>query len=507
MDKTCKIKFNNILIKDIYIRIQQNGRKMKYKLKKIDAVIIVVMIVIAGFVLNKIGIMPNPEVPEIPDISFFKDEENRVLVVKSVSDKVFWSDMEIEGNCDDSILGGYIKEGDQISECIGTIIISHKPTDTILYTYTFKPAPKFPSFPTLGNLRDVSPEDEGVHFKKLLNIREWWYYTVVFDEDSNLSGWSATIGFMHMAWGDLRLQLKPDILVVTLHSPEGDEYGGLINKQRGEILGILGPKTLEANYPGVDLKFEDSWALGQAPKWHVHAEDNDIDKDHDIIIDLDYFAPSSPMWLHSSRLFDLGEGNIANYIFTGCDVSGKITVDGLEYIVKGIGHHEHSWSLGVTKFLIKGWDWCHIKLDNGWNVYYSKYYLSRQILPTSKSTINPYASILITTDQGETITMLEDVDITIKDSDNIFLLLKIPSEFVITAKPSLSQILLTTYNIRLNLKISSENTYDKIWKFPTFVGMRIGRSTVSGSVQWTNDNGDHEIEFDGIASMWNMRKF
>ena len=93
MDKTCKIKFNNILIKDIYIRIQHNGRKMKYKLKKIDAVIIVVMIVIAGFVLNKIGIIPETDVPDIPDISFIKDEENRVLVVKSVSDKVFWGDM------------------------------------------------------------------------------------------------------------------------------------------------------------------------------------------------------------------------------------------------------------------------------------------------------------------------------------------------------------------------------------------------------------------------------
>ena len=481
---------------------------MKYKFKKIDVVIVVIMVVIAGFVLYKYGYVPEPEKPDLPDIEFIKDEENRLLTVKSVSDKVFWSDIAIEGNCDKSILGGYIKEGDQIIDCVGTIVIRHIPTDTLLYTYKFAPIPQLPSSPFIpGYMRDVSPQDEGVHFNSILNLREWWYYTVIFSEDSDLAGWTATIGFCHMAWGDLRLTFKPDILVVTLHSPDGKEYGGLINKQRGEILGLFGGKTLEAKSPGVDLKYGDSWASGEAPNWHIHAEDKDIDKEHDIIMDLDFFAPSSPFWIHSNRLFDQGEGNIANYIFTGCEVTGDVTIDGLKYEVKGVGHHEHSWSLGVVKFAIHGWDWNHITLDNGWNIYYSKYSLTRQRLQTSTSKINPFASLIITTDKGETLTQLKDIDVTIKASDKLFLLLKMPIEMKVTAKPDNTQMLLKTYNIKLEINILTENAYDKTWKFPTYLGMNIGMSMITGKVSWTDDDGDHEIELNGTGTIWNMRKF
>ena len=42
---------------------------------------------------------------------------------------------------------------------------------------------------------------------------------------------------------------------------------------------------------------------------------------------------------------------------------------------------------GLLKPIIKGWDWCHMTLDNGWNIYYSNYYLTSQI-NTSKNHIN-----------------------------------------------------------------------------------------------------------------------
>jgi len=481
---------------------------MDIKIKKIDAVIIVIMIIIAGFVLYKIGYAPKKEKEDIPNIQFFKDEENKVLIVRSISsNKIQWKDILIEGKCIKNSLGKYISEGDEITECVGTIVISHIPSGKQLFTYKFPLAPKLPTAIILGNERDVSPLDEGVHFNKITNIREWWYYTVIFSKDSELPGWTATIGFCHMSWGDLTLTFKPDILVVTLHSPDGKEYGGLINKQRKEILGLFGSSTLEAYTPGVDLKYGKSWVKGEAPKWHVHAEDADIDKENEIVMDLDFFASSSPLWIQSNRLFDKGEGNIADYIFMGCEVTGEVVLDGLKYQVKGVGHHEHSWSLGVTKFAVKGWDWCHMTLDNGWNIYYSKYYLTRQILSKGSSEINPYASLIITTDKGETITKLDNIDITTIDSDNLFILLKMPSELEIDATPSYSQIILKTYNIKLNIDIKSKNTYEKTWKFPTYVGMKIGLNTISGKIEWSDDDGDHIVELNGVGSIWNMRKF
>lgn len=480
---------------------------MNLKTKKIDAIIIVIMIVVACIVFYRVGFIPKKRELNIPYIEFIKNEKSKTITVESVAENILWEDILIEGVCNKNNLGRYITKGDQITDCVGIISIRHKLTNTLLDTFKFSPPPKLPNSILAGVIRDVSPDDEGVHFNTLLNIREWWYYTVVFSEDSDLPGWTATIGFFHMAWGDLRLAFKPDIHVVTLHSPDGKEYGGIINKQRGEILGILGQKTLEANSPGVDLKYDDSWALGNAPDWHVHAEDKDIDKENEIIMDLDYFAPSSPYWLHSSRLFDKGEGNIANYIFTGCKVTGEVILDGLKYKVKGIGHHEHSWSLGVTKFLVKGWDWCHMTLDNGWNIFYSKYYLTRQILATQTTKINPYATLIITTNQGETLTVLNDIDITIEESDKLFLLLKMPSEIRILARPSITQVLLKTYDINLDINIKAKNTYGKIWKFPTYVGMKLGLNTVSGKIKWSDNEGDHHIELIGSGTIWTMRRF
>ena len=476
---------------------------MKLKLRKIDAIIIVALIVIAGIVLFRAGYYEEPEFVNIPEIEFYKDNINYKLVVESVSEELLWEDIEISGTCDTSELDKYVTKGDQIISCIGTIEIKHIPTQEILGTYKFPPPPIPPSSYKLAVDRAVSPEDEGYHFDKLLVNREWWTYTVVFDEESDLPGWAATISFNHMAYGDLFGTFKPDLKVVTLHNPEGKEYGGITTKSR-----LFGKSDkLEASSPGVDITFGKSHAQGNWPNWYVYAEDEDIDENNDIILDLDYFAPSPPLWIHSLRPFDKGESKISCYMFTGCNVTGTVTINGLEYKVHGIGHHEHSWSTGlILKGLIKGWDWSHITLDNDWNIYFSNYYLGRQISLTKNSLSNPYGSFILTTDQGNSLTILDDIQVEVKKSEKAFLFIKMPTHIHITAKPSIAQPLLRTYNIRLELDIMAENTYDKIWKLPTFVGMKIGRSTITGKITWNNEEGEQEIELNGIGTNWNMRR-
>ena len=481
---------------------------MKIGLRKIDAIIIVIMIAIAGFVFYKIGFISNEEKPFIPKIEFEADFKEYTLTVKSVSGTYTWSDLDIIGKCDYSDVGKYVMRGDKIKDCVDVITIVYKKNGAAIGTWEFPPIPELPESLILPNLRDVSPEDEGVHFKTIANTREWWYFTVVFDQDSDLPGWTATIGFLHMAWGDLKLTLKPDVMDITLHSPDGKEYGGIINKKRGGIFGLLGTLTLNAKTPGVDISYGKSFAKGKAPKWTVYAVDDDIDEENEIILDLTFFAPSSPLWIHSNRLIDKGEGKIANYIFTGCEVTGSVILNGLNYTVKGIGHHEHSWSPGFLQLAIKGWDWCQISLENGWSIYYSKYYLTRQILSIKTTTINPLATLVITDDKGKTITILDDIDITIEKSDKLFLLLKIPTEITIKAKPkSLSQPLLKSYNIRFELNIKAVNTLEKTWRFPTYVGMKVGLCTANGKISWSDNEGDHLVKLEGTASAWFMRSF
>jgi hypothetical protein len=377
------------------------------------------------------------------------------------------------------------------------------------------PPPYIPSPPSSfipSYRRDVSPEDEGVHYDKIRVCREWWYFSAVFnDENSELKDWCAVISFNHMAAGDLFGTFKPDLLVVALFSPQGEVYGGMINKRR--YLGIINSGTLIASSPGVNVEFENSWAEGEYPTWHVHAEDRDIDTIHDIVIDLDYKANSLPLWTMGSRAFDKSKSSIANYLFTGCEVSGTVKIDGREFSVKGKGHHEHSWSpRSITKGSINGWDWFHVVLDNGWNIYISNFYPTPQYLTSKTYRLNPFGTLILTTDDGETITELKNLDIKITREDSkIFPFVRMPADFTIVAKPSLNPIYLISQsflygtNTILDVDIEVENAYNKVWNFPTYLGMKLGMCELEGTISWCDDDGEHQLSLNGIGLSWSMR--
>ena len=377
------------------------------------------------------------------------------------------------------------------------------------------PEPSIPTPPTSfipSFRREVSPDDEGVHYDKIQIAREWWYYSAVFTgENSDLQNWSVIISFNHMARGDLIGTNKPDLLVVSLHGPNGESYGGMINKER--YLGILNTGTLVASSPGVNLQYDNSWAEGEYPNWHVHAEDEDIDSAHEVIIDLDFVANSLPLWTIGNRAFDESKSSIANYLFTGLDVNGTVIIDGEHFEVDGEGHHEHSWTPNaITKGSINGWDWFHIILDNGWEIYESNFYPTPQFISQTTSRINPYGTLIITTDNGETITELKNVDLKISKQDQrIFPFVRMPSEFRVTGRPSIkpeylvSQSLLYGTNTLLDAEIEFEDANNKVWKFPTYLGMKTGYCSIQGTVSWSDDDGDHKIDVSGSGVVWSAR--
>jgi predicted secreted hydrolase len=389
------------------------------------------------------------------------------------------------------------------------------PPDTGDNTTTPLPPVKLPTPPNSlipAYRRDVSSEDEGVHFNELRISREWWYFNAVFNDSlSQLKDWSIAVSFNHMARGDLLGTNKPDLLVVSVLGNKSETYGGMTNKEH--YLGILKEGTLIAGYPGVKIQFEDSWAEGSYPRWHVHAEDSDIDTAHEIVVDLDYTARSLPVWVLGSRAFDKSESEVANYVLLGCDVSGTVVIDGQTYTVKGTGSHEHSWTPNViTRLAIGGWDWFSLTLDNGWNIYAANYLPSPQSISGALSKLDPFGTLLITTDRGETITELKDVNLKITQKDEkVFPLVKLPTAFSVNADPSLnplyviSQSLLYGTKTTLNGDLEITHATSKIWKFPTYMGMKIGYCTIDGTISWSDDEGDHEVPVHGIGVSWNMR--
>jgi hypothetical protein len=86
-----------------------------------------------------------------------------------------------------------------------------------------------------------------------------------------------------------------------------------------------------------------------------------------------------------------------------------------------------------------------------------------------------------------------------------------PTDFNIIAKPSLnplyvvSQALLYGTNTELDVDIEVKNVCDKVWKFPTYMGMKVGYCEIEGTLSWNDDDGDHNIPINGIGVSWSMR--
>jgi predicted secreted hydrolase len=483
---------------------------MKYSIRKIDVIIVIILLLTAGFVLFQSGIIKEPGKPTTPIIIIEMDDENNTLTVKSTPENVLWIDIIINGNCDRSSLSKYVIPGDILSDCRKTITLIYNPTGEEIGTWTFTEKEKLSTSIIPGYMRSLTPEDEGDHFNlKLIGeefFREWWYYTAIFDNECDLPEWSITISFNHMARNDLFIS-KPDMLFILLHSPDGKEYGGIIERER-PVLGILNEPSLQAasSRDGFKISFENSYVKGKFPNWHIHIEGEKIDNEIKLVIDLQFFAPSDPYWLHFNRPIGKSKGRMASYVFLGCEVTGMIIFDNLPFTVDGIGHHEHTWSSGIlTKSLMKGWDWCNMKLNNGWQIYYSNYYITSQLKDTKTYNVDTFSNVIITTDNGRTLTILNDVTIDILESEKISLILSIPTDIKITAIPDFTQIL-RTYDIEMELDIKVDTTFDKVWNLGlTKVGMKIGRSNINGKISWSDEEGSHLIELNGIASVWHMR--
>jgi len=84
------------------------------------------------------------ENPEVPSITFVKDEEDHTLTVVAVEpDDVLWDDLRIEHEGSIVVISedgdGIVEPGEEIISLYGLVRIYHKPTDALLSTWQFPP--------------------------------------------------------------------------------------------------------------------------------------------------------------------------------------------------------------------------------------------------------------------------------------------------------------------------------------------------------------------------------
>ncbi len=298
--------------------------------------------------------------------------------------------------------------------------------------------------------------DESLH---KLSGREWWYFNVFFDSDSDLANWSMIVSFNKMKRNDIRF-LDRDNFFYILYSPDGSYHSfNSLDNQRG---------VFQIAESGVDLSFENSWAKGQYPQWIVHAED----KQSEIIADLVFDADFMPVWVEGRSSNLLVGGYVAgDYYIPRCNVTGEIIWNGKEYTVKGIGYHDHVWETNIPRFITNGWDWFNFHFDNGWEMYVSKFNLRR--------IRNQYLGAIVLSPDNRNLVEFNRFDLEKTDfvEAEDFSRIKYPLKYSLKAERD---------GMILRLDIIVENVCEIVWP-RAWTGMFEGPCVVSGSFSWNQN--------------------
>ncbi|MBN2603511.1 MAG: hypothetical protein JXA91_05225 [Candidatus Thermoplasmatota archaeon] len=312
-----------------------------------------------------------------------------------------------------------------------------------------------------SNKKILTPVDEGPHFHRVLPMREWWYFNVIFDRlDSELRNWSAMISFNYMS----KSFDKPDILFVTLYDDENNTYGGMINKKRG---------ALKATGIGLNVTFGDSWAKGSYPSWVLHIEDKEADEVHEIIFDLYFEAECFPYWLGMNTGRNFPKSPLGYYSVISCDVKGNISIDGVNYVIHGTGYHDHAWILYIIGRASYMWDWFSVHFDNGMHAFVW------QIIPRSKEVTLWLPGFCWFTD-GKNSSNLKFFEMKYLEFENTSIpYLKRPKIFLIKT---------STLDTKIDLIFETKNMHEYLWEQSSGfnVGLWEGSCNVKGQIKLDN---------------------
>jgi predicted secreted hydrolase len=210
----------------------------------------------------------------------------------------------------------------------------------------------------------VFPDDHGAHpaFRS-----EWWYFT-----GNVLTDTGRAFGY-HLTF--FRTALEPGVepssssawrtsQVWMAHFAVADVAGGQVYAHERFSRGALGLAGVVASPFRVHVEDWNAAAVAADELLPLRI----VAADGQIGIDLT-LQPGKPLVLQGdaglSRKSAVAGNASYYYSFTRLPVSGRITVDGAEHAVRGLGWIDREWSTSALADDQTGWDWFSVQLDDG----------------------------------------------------------------------------------------------------------------------------------------------
>ena len=206
-----------------------------------------------------------------------------------------------------------------------------------LATTTSAPPGEAPQSPPMVRL----PDDEGVH----LTTVEWWYFNGHVDTPDGLTFSYHFVTFLSKLDSGLTPQL------MQLSWADHEEGVHLVEEKASFSL-------VEESNGSFDLTNGDWHMSGDGETYRLSFV---ID---DYAVELEGPSTKPPVLHHDTGYVDLGiAGKTYYYSRTDIELSGTVSVDGLEHPVTGTTWMDHQWGDFSTAHI--GWDWFSLNMDDG----------------------------------------------------------------------------------------------------------------------------------------------
>ena len=211
------------------------------------------------------------------------------------------------------------------------------------YAQNVKLAAAPEDYEKLGLTRNIQMWEDGMHTDGSSGNFEWWYFDAVLEGGGNL-----VASFMTKSLTTAQLPLTPQI---SFEYNSGDRHCSKMV--------MFKPEEFSASKEKADVAIGKNTFRGDLTHYDIHFENDGVSAD----IRLDNTLPS---WRPETGYLCFGEEKYYAW-FVGTPegrVSGKITINGETFELKGTGYHDHNWGNCNLAELQHHWYWGRGKIGD-----------------------------------------------------------------------------------------------------------------------------------------------